>query len=681
VKCHAAQKDWPGGTHASKHLAPPDVIEDHPCHRISSCNHSYICRRCYVPPEETDGLIALAAAADLTTWPTTPTRTTATKPTERPLSPMTPLSSISVNARPIRKLAPRSLLAQFRLCNIENNPDTQKPSHRCKRSSSLGRPINTLEWKRKVASDEKSPARQFLSRTSLYRYKKQLNEFKKVKSRRTRRSLPGSGRKPILKSEYENAIIEWMRSCRARNKKVRAKSIIKQALRLAEQYNITKFTASKGWLKNFKKRHKIHYRRITSLSRKLSNMQLDEFQKQYSQDIMNLKNTLQISESDIYNMDETPILFDTPGKSTYDFAGAKSVSVETTGNTKNRITLILCINWTGEKLIPFIIFKSLAKNQTFIERYPKDITKPVQAYFCGQTSATNDTGTMLEWIKHVFNNRENSSRPCILTMDNVSFHHSDAITNALRGQNVTLSYFPPNTTCRLQPLDHSINGVIKNKMDEYWNEYMDQHDLPRTDAGNLQRPSKEIILDWITRAFEELKSESIMKSFSSCWMCEKKKDLVAATTPAVPKPNQTAISMAIVPTPAITDISDELLQATAKTRKTAIPAQYSLNALPQTLAPLLVTPLIDDDSDDSDYSDRDTDCDSDNDDDDDDDDDDGGGDDDGVDDDGGGDDDGDDDDGGGAGDDDDDDDVGTRDDIIEEPPPTPKTKRRRTMSM
>ena len=63
-------------------------------------------------------------------------------------------------------------------------------------------------------------------------------------------------------------------------------------------------------------------------------------------------------------MDETPILFDTPGKYTLDFEGANAVPVETTGNLKNRITLILCIDWNGGKLIPFIIFKSPCKKPT-----------------------------------------------------------------------------------------------------------------------------------------------------------------------------------------------------------------------------------------------------------------------------------------------------------------------------
>ena len=174
-------------------------------------------------------------------------------------------------------------------------------------------------------------------------------------------------------------------------------------------------------------------------------IECSQFQKEYSRTIISLNNKLQVLEEEIYNMDETPILFDTVGKYTYDFAGVNSVSVETTGNTKSRITLILCINWAGEKIIPFIIFKSKSKKQPIIVAF-KDKNKNILAYHCGQPHATNDGKTMVVWIKNVFSKRDNTTRRCILTMDNVKFHHSVEVKAALKEQNVRVSYFPANTT-------------------------------------------------------------------------------------------------------------------------------------------------------------------------------------------------------------------------------------------
>ncbi len=117
----------------------------------------------------------------------------------------------------------------------------------------------------------------------------------------------------------------------------------------------------------------------------------------------------------------------------------------------------------AEKL--YRLFKSKSKKQPLIEVF-RDKNKNILAYFCGQAHATNDGKTMVAWIKNVFSKRNNPTRRCILTMDNVKFHHSAEVKAALKEQKVKVSHFPANTTCRLQPLDHSINGVFKNKLDK-----------------------------------------------------------------------------------------------------------------------------------------------------------------------------------------------------------------------
>lgn len=275
----------------------------------------------------------------------------------------------------------------------------------------------------------------------------------------------------------------------------------------------------------------------------------------------------------------------------------------------------------AEKL--YRLFKSKSKKQPLIEVF-RDKNKNILAYFCGQAHATNDGKTMVAWIKNVFSKRNNPTRRCILTMDNVKFHHSAEVKAALKEQKVKVSHFPANTTCRLQPLDHSINGVFKNKLDKYWNEYMDSPDLPRTKAGNLRRPTRIKILEWITRAFAELKTESIQNSFNSCWMCKRKNDLVevgpSEEQPNEVKPEQAALCMAIVPIPAVTDISSDVLQAaTTTTRHAPIAARspiYGPLPAPWTVTCPTIVPLmpisnkpitIADDGKGSDYGDNDSD--------------------------------------------------------------------------
>jgi hypothetical protein len=113
-------------------------------------------------------------------------------------------------------------------------------------------------------------------------------------------------------------------------------------------------------------------------------------------------------------------------------------------------------------------------------------------------------------------------------------------------------------------------------------------------------------------------------------MCDKKKDLLAPDTgvitksPTTVKPSQAAISHAIAPIPAVTDINaDALRAATSTSRHTALPVRPPIyGPLPApwtvtipTLVPILpmvevpILPIVEDDDAGSDYSDNDTDCD------------------------------------------------------------------------
>ena len=59
----------------------------------------------------------------------------------------------------------------------------------------------------------------------------------------------------------------------------------------------------------------------------------------------------------IANMDETPLMFDMPPNRTINNTGEKTVKIRTTGNEKNRVTVMLACCRDGSKLKPMVIFK------------------------------------------------------------------------------------------------------------------------------------------------------------------------------------------------------------------------------------------------------------------------------------------------------------------------------------
>ncbi|KAM7315265.1 hypothetical protein ISCGN_005047 [Ixodes scapularis] len=61
--------------------------------------------------------------------------------------------------------------------------------------------------------------------------------------------------------------------------------------------------------------------------------------------------------SQIGNVDQTSVWFDSPENCTVNAKGQKSVLVRTTGAERQRCTVMLCIPADGRKLPPYVIFK------------------------------------------------------------------------------------------------------------------------------------------------------------------------------------------------------------------------------------------------------------------------------------------------------------------------------------
>ncbi|KAL9977286.1 hypothetical protein ACROYT_G014675 [Oculina patagonica] len=59
----------------------------------------------------------------------------------------------------------------------------------------------------------------------------------------------------------------------------------------------------------------------------------------------------------IPNMDETPLMLDMPPNRTINNTGEKTVKIRTTGNEKNRVTVVLACCGDGPKFKPMVIFK------------------------------------------------------------------------------------------------------------------------------------------------------------------------------------------------------------------------------------------------------------------------------------------------------------------------------------
>ena len=68
----------------------------------------------------------------------------------------------------------------------------------------------------------------------------------------------------------------------------------------------------------------------------------------------------------------------------------------------------------------------------------------------------------------------------------------------------------------LQPLDKCINKPFKNKVRSQYQAWMVNGPFTYTPSGKKRVPSKELVLQWIHKAWQEIPADLVTNSFKSC---------------------------------------------------------------------------------------------------------------------------------------------------------------------
>ncbi|CAF1535025.1 unnamed protein product [Rotaria sordida] len=162
-----------------------------------------------------------------------------------------------------------------------------------------------------------------------------------------------SNKKRNLRDEFsqqlDQKVYEWFVQQRSKNIPISGPLLQEQARQIRQQLggsNADDFKASNGWLKKFRKRHGIQYRTINGESASVDPATVDEWKKRLV--VMIDK----YNPNDIYNADETGLFFKAlPNRS---LVTAKD-SCKGGKRSKERFTVLLCTNMTGQHLVKHVI--------------------------------------------------------------------------------------------------------------------------------------------------------------------------------------------------------------------------------------------------------------------------------------------------------------------------------------
>lgn len=177
------------------------------------------------------------------------------------------------------------------------------------------------------------------------------------------RTEKGPGARKTLKTpenqQLEDALFTWFIEQRRKNVPLSGDILMEKAKFLHGRLGRGEFSASKGWLKKFKKRHGIRQLKITG--EKLSNN--ENAVKPFQDKFMDSIREKDLSPDQIYNADESGLYWKTIPDKTL----ASELELRARGSkvSKERITFMPCANASGTHKLPLLVIGKAQKPRAF----------------------------------------------------------------------------------------------------------------------------------------------------------------------------------------------------------------------------------------------------------------------------------------------------------------------------
>jgi hypothetical protein len=241
----------------------------------------------------------------------------------------------------------------------------------------------------------------------------------------------------------EQAVALWIDQATADNHTLSDHIVSAKAADFSRRLGIADFKGSNGWLDRFKKHYNIQqYTRCGEAN----SAPLDDL-PQYRVELQDLLAGWDLNN--VYNCDETALYWRLEPSKTL-----ARRPLSGTKRSKDRVTVLLACNATGtSKLVPVFIHKF--KNPRCMQNIKKN-DLPVHYYW--NSSAWMQSSIFFNWLGKLNADFRKKRQRILLLLDNATVH---SLEEGFTFSNITLHFFPANTTAHLQPCDAGIIYSIK----------------------------------------------------------------------------------------------------------------------------------------------------------------------------------------------------------------------------
>ncbi|KAF4042379.1 DDE superfamily endonuclease [Phytophthora infestans] len=207
-------------------------------------------------------------------------------------------------------------------------------------------------------------------------------------------------------------------------------------------------------------------------------------------------------------LDETAVYFEDPRRQTIDSTGARHVVLKSTGVASMRVTAVLAVVVSGQKLPPLVVWKG-AQQDGQHERVGN-------SYVTYQTRACVDSQLLIWWLDLVFPPIfDASTAGKAIVWDSMRAHSSKFVKARFVRKDLQMFVIPGVLTLYVQAGDIGIYKSFKDKLSTIIDEWKSSDRAMYTKGSNPKKPPVEDVVQWVQTAWKAVLDFAVARSIAA----------------------------------------------------------------------------------------------------------------------------------------------------------------------
>lgn len=314
--------------------------------------------------------------------------------------------------------------------------------------------------------------------------------------------------------QLEEALNMWLSATVARKIPVSGDLLRQKAETLALRMGITGCKFSDGWLRNFKKRYDLAFKRMCGESGSVDQTLVTNYRADKLCALLR-----QYPPENVFNCDETGLFYKMLPDKTLALSGEPCHGGK---HSKERLTVVVGGNMTGTEKLPLLVIGKSKNPRCF-----KGV-KSLPVWYEANSKAWITQNLFEQYLRKLDRRYEQQNRKVLMFVDNCGAHgHIDNL------KAITVEFLPPNTTSVLQPMDQ---GVIKNLKVHYRSRLLNRM-LLCVDSNKNYVVDVLTAISMLSDAWKSVTHETIHNCFRQAgFMTGIEEDSATGQDPAVESP-------------------------------------------------------------------------------------------------------------------------------------------------